>query len=395
MATTRSPLVASHSPRILGSPWPLVLCAKVVFGMNALNGREPDGKSYMGGNWDMTNAASFIEYTVSKGYDIHGWELGNELGGKAVGTLIAADQYAKDVTFLKWVVEDTYEDSPSKPLLLAPGSFFDKDWFSEFITKTSPDTVSVVSHHIYNLGAGVETGLVKRILNPSYLDGVARQFSDLQELLKTAGSSVVAWVGEAGGAYNSGHHLVTDAFVFSFWYLDQLGMSAKYNTKTYCRQSFIGGNYDLLNTTTFQPNPDYYSALLWHRLMGTKVLDAKFSGTTNLIRAYAHCAKNSSGISLLLMNLHGNARNDVSLTSEELLVVDASGVTREEYHLLPEGGDIHSQVMLLNGRALTTDADGNIPRMEPIIVHAAQPIAIAPLSIVFAHMPNYYAPACS
>jgi len=41
-------------------------------------------------------------------------------------------------------------------------------------------------------------------------------------------------------------------------FLDQLGMSAKYDTKSYCRQSLIGGNYGLLNTTTFQPNPDYY-----------------------------------------------------------------------------------------------------------------------------------------
>ena len=41
-------------------------------------------------------------------------------------------------------------------------------------------------------------------------------------------------------------------------YLDQLGMSATYDTKTYCRQTLIGGNYGLLNTTTFVPNPDYY-----------------------------------------------------------------------------------------------------------------------------------------
>lgn len=41
-------------------------------------------------------------------------------------------------------------------------------------------------------------------------------------------------------------------------YLDQLGMAAKYDTKTYCRQTLIGGNYGLLNTTTFVPNPDYY-----------------------------------------------------------------------------------------------------------------------------------------
>jgi hypothetical protein len=34
----------------------------------------PDGS--LGGPWNYTNAASFIRYTVSKGYDVHGWELG-------------------------------------------------------------------------------------------------------------------------------------------------------------------------------------------------------------------------------------------------------------------------------------------------------------------------------
>jgi len=34
----------------------------------------PDGS--LGGPWNYTNAASFIRYTVNKGYDIHGWELG-------------------------------------------------------------------------------------------------------------------------------------------------------------------------------------------------------------------------------------------------------------------------------------------------------------------------------
>jgi heparanase len=35
-------------------------------------------------------------------------------------------------------------------------------------------------------------------------------------------------------------------------------MAARFDTKSYCRQSLVGGNYGLLNTTTFQPNPDYY-----------------------------------------------------------------------------------------------------------------------------------------
>ncbi|KAM0847660.1 hypothetical protein ACQ4PT_054879 [Festuca glaucescens] len=378
--------------------------AKIVFGLNALNGRVPLQDGSMGGNWDTTNAASLIRYTVSKGYIIHGWELGNELSGNGVGTRVGADQYVKDVIALKSTVDNVYRGNPTKPLVLAPGGFFDAGWFNELIVKTRPNLINVVTHHIYNLGPGVDTHIIDKILNPTYLDGMASTFSDLQGLLKAAGTSAVAWVGEAGGAYNSGHHLVTDAFVFSFWFLDQFGMSAKYDTKSYCRQSFIGGNYGLLNTTTFQPNPDYYSALLWHRLMGTRVLDAKFNGT-NMIRAYAHCAKHSPGITLLLINLHGSAINRVSVTSEgahghtarkhSRKFAQAAGAMREEYHLTAKDGDIQSQVMMLNGRALVTVADGNIPRMEPARVDGAQHIVIAPYSIVFAHIPYFHAPACS
>lgn len=128
-------------------------------------------------------------------------------------------------------------------------------------------------------------------------------------------------------------------FVFgtSLRYLDQLGMASKYKTKVYCRQTLIGGNYGLLNTGTFIPNPDFYrqdvveivilffvlgsdggilsklflfvfyfqlawdpetffsfpflnSALLWDRLMGTSVL-AVNSDASPFFRSYAHCSK--------------------------------------------------------------------------------------------------------
>lgn len=58
---------------------------------------------------------------------------------------------------------------------------------------------------------------MEKILNPTYLDGEANTFRSLQNTLKNSSTSANAWVGEAGGAYNSGHNLVTNAFVFSFW----------------------------------------------------------------------------------------------------------------------------------------------------------------------------------
>ncbi|KAK7411680.1 hypothetical protein VNO78_03116 [Psophocarpus tetragonolobus] len=381
--------------------------AKIIFGLNALVGRSIHGGSAMG-PWNYTNADSFIRYTVENGYTIYGWELGNELSGSGVGTSITADQYASDVAALHNIVYKAYKDIEPKPQVIAPGGFFDANWFKKFVNK-SAKSLDVITHHIYNLGPGVDQHLVEKILDPSYLDREASTFSGLKNIIASAGTSAIAWVGESGGAYNSGHHLVSDSFVYSFWYLDQLGMSAAYDTKTYCRQSLIGGNYGLLNTSNFTPNPDYYSALLWHRLMGRKVLSTSFSGT-NKIRAYAHCAKQSKGITVLLINLdssttveaevnfNNNARSlrHRKVSSHSMMELPlASETERQEYHLTPQDGDIHSQIMELNGNALSVNSDGEIPSLEPVYVNSSEPIRVAPFSIVFAIIPDADVSACS
>ncbi|THU59038.1 hypothetical protein C4D60_Mb03t20770 [Musa balbisiana] len=311
--------------------------ALIIFGLNALNGRVPESDGSLGGPWNYTNAASLIRYTVNKGYTIHGWELGNELSGSGVGARIGADQYAADVITLKSIINDIYQGFPVKPLVLAPGGFFDAGWFTELPPHSTLFKESSAAEALLPL-----PGLVK------------------QEELTT---------------------------VATIWYLDQLGMSATYNTKTYCRQSLVGGNYGLLNTTTFHPNPDYYSALLWHRLMGKHVLRTNFTGS-RMTRAYSHCAKESQGITLLLINLSGNTTTEVFVTTK------TAESTREEYHLTAKDGDIHSQTMLLNGHILAVDSDGHIPELEPVKVAASEPITVDPFSIVFAHIPYFHALAC-
>ncbi|KAK9947473.1 hypothetical protein M0R45_003097 [Rubus argutus] len=363
--------------------------AKIIFGLNALPGRTLQRNGSATGAWNFTNSEAFIRYTVKNNYSIAGWELGNELCGHGVGTTVAPSQYVADTASLHNIVQNIYKGVEPKPLILSPGGFFDEPWFKEFTDKTTT-SLDVVTHHIYNLGPGVDQHLIEKILDPAYLDGIANTFSGLRNILKSSGTSARAWVGEAGGAYNSGHPLVTNAFVFSFWYLDQLGMSASYDTKTYCRQTLIGGNYGLLNTTTFVPNPDYYSALLWHRLMGKNVLSTRFAGPKT-IRAYTHCAKQSNGIVVLLINLHNTTtvQATVSINSswtlrhrhkshkayrshmrkkhhDGLRTKRVIGETeREEYHLTPKDGNIQSQTMLLNGNALNLDSSGNIPNIEP------------------------------
>ncbi|XP_062098594.1 heparanase-like protein 3 [Humulus lupulus] len=380
----------------------------IIFGLNALSGKIIDSHGLATGAWDSTNAESFIRYTVNKGYQIHGWELGNELSGNGIGARITADQYASDINHLQNIVQNIYGGSKVKPLVLAPGGFFDPNWFKTFINKASK-SLQVVTHHIYNLGPGSDEHLIDKILNPSVLSGESKTLSSLQSILKHSTTSAVAWVGESGGAYNSGRNLVTNAFVFSFWYLDQLGMAASYDTKTYCRQTLVGGNYGLLNTNTFVPNPDYYSALLWHRLMGNNVLSTSFSGQAKL-RAYAHCSKKRQGITLLLINLENSTTVQVLVSTiasssntsnsqqkyqnPRTNFTTTSHIEREEYHLMAANGDLHSQTILLNGKVLMVDSSGVIPTLEPVFKRVSYPITVAPYSVVFVVIPNINVSAC-
>ncbi|KAJ8643981.1 hypothetical protein MRB53_005729 [Persea americana] len=393
----------------------------VTFGLNALYGRHKIRKGVWGGAWNSSNARSFIKYTISKGYRVDSWEFGNELSGSGIGASVGAEQYGKDLISLKAILSDLYKGSRKHPLLLAPGGFFDQKWYAQLLQVSGSNVVDVMTHHIYNLGAGVDPHLMSKILDPHYLSRISKAFKDLQFTIQRHGPWSSAWVGEAGGAYNSGGRLVSNTFVNSFWYLDQLAMASKYGTKVYCRQSLIGGNYGLLNMTTFIPNPDYYSALLWHRLMGKGVLSIDFSGSP-FLRAYAHCSKGKAGITLLLINLsnstkfHITIRNGMNIKLHEGEANHGEGsfmenfkksvtwigkkasngaVQRQEYHLTPKDGNLRSQTMVLNGNPLKLTEDGTIPALDPILVDVNLPTSLAPLSIAFVTLPNFEAPACA
>ncbi|XP_022957360.1 heparanase-like protein 1 [Cucurbita moschata] len=373
--------------------------ARITFGLNALIGKKPsnDGKGTWVGDWDPRNARDFIRYTASKGYQIDSYELGNELSGSGVSARLEADQYAKDLTLMRQVVEEVYPDANNRPKILGPAGFFDREWFKTFLQNTEPNAVDGVTHHIYNLGPGVDPELIYKVRDPYVLDQIAQTFKEAADVSASFGPWSKPWIGESGGAYNSGGRTVSHTFADGFWYLDQLGMTATFNHHVYCRQALIGGNYGLLNTTSFIPNPDYYSALLWHRLMGTKVLSASHDSSPYL-RVYSHCTKNNDGVTVLLINMSNSTSYDVKIVSERRLYPNAMGgrlQAREEYHLSPKDGDIQSDVMLLNGSPLQLTPKLDIPGMSPKLVDPTSAVSVAPNSYVFVTIKDFKAAACA
>lgn len=73
--------------------------------------------------------------------------------------------------------------------------------------------------------------------------------------------------------------------------------------KRWCR--LIDSIDGLLDDSDLSPNPDYFTALIWKKLMGQSVLTVE--SDTSTVRAYVHSTKGQKGnITVALLNLDSN-----------------------------------------------------------------------------------------
>lgn len=77
------------------------------------------------------------------------------MSGSGIGARVEAAQYAKDMVNLKNDMNELYRKSNYKPKLAAPGGFFDQSWYTHLLQDSGSGIVDIVTHHIYNLGAGI------------------------------------------------------------------------------------------------------------------------------------------------------------------------------------------------------------------------------------------------
>ncbi|XP_038877281.1 LOW QUALITY PROTEIN: heparanase-like protein 1 [Benincasa hispida] len=380
--------------------------AIITFGLNALLGKHNTKGMQWEGNWNYSNAEALIQYTVDKNYQINSWEFGKLMGGRnSIGASVSASQYAKDLMKLREIIDRLYNNSQQKPLMVAPGAFFDDKWYHELVKKNDSNIVNALTHHIYNMGTGDDPKLIYRFVNPTYLSQVSNTFKQLDNIIQKHAPWASAWVGEAGGAYHGGSPHISDAFINSFWYLDQLGMASFYNTKVYCRQTLIGGFYSVLKSKTYLPTPDYYGALLFHRLMGSRVLKVD-NNVSSYLRTYAHCSRGRSGVTLLFINLSNTTEFTIKIESHMNPSLHNSNSRRpndsnlkysskvKDPNLPTQNGLLRSSTVLLNENPLELTKEGELPNFTPVYSESNSSINIATWSIAFIVIPDFVAAGC-
>jgi hypothetical protein len=169
-------------------------------------------------------------------------------------------------------------------------------------------------------------------------------------------------------------------FLDTFRYLDQLGRLAKVGVQVVLHNTLAASDYGLLDETTFAPRPDYWGALLWHRLMGRSVLDPGVSSHGGLY-VYAHCnAATPGGVTVLAINASRHASHTLTLATAS-----------ERYSL--HARRLQDKTVQLNGRTLTLGVNDELPALEASLTPAGV-VRFSPATVTFLAIPAAGNRAC-
>jgi heparanase len=180
------------------------------------------------------------------------------------------------------------------------------------------------------------------------------------------------WLTETADAACGGNPWAS-TFLDSFRYLDQLGRLAKRGVQVVMHNTLASSDYDLLGENSFAPQPNYWSALLWQKLMGTAVFNPGPSSSPGL-NLYAHSLRGvAGGVALLAINASNDAQSLQIATGAERYTLSA-----------PE---LQSSGVQLNGTELKLGANDAMPQIEGVRVPSGT-MTLAPRTITFLAFPD-------
>ena len=83
------------------------------------------------------------------------------------------------------------------------------------------------------------------------------------------------WITETADAACGGNPWAS-TFLDTFRYLIEHASLPRQGVKVIMHNTLAASDYGLLDQNTLEPRPNYWATLLWHKLMGTTVLDPIF-----------------------------------------------------------------------------------------------------------------------
>ncbi|HUO74534.1 MAG TPA: hypothetical protein VMU39_27435 [Solirubrobacteraceae bacterium] len=364
---------------------------QIVLGINA--GPGPRDTSF---NWTPDNARALLSYTAARRFPLAAVEFGNEPNLFALSGMPAGYTAADYVRDLRTFDELRRSVVPNVPLL-GPGSYYNNAGsetpygvplgpLASQIMPAAPGVYDLLAFHEYpatSTRCHIGTPVPTDPLDPAYLDGVIRAFNRVAALGTADDPGREIWYTEAGSASCGGQQGYSNRFEATFWYLNALGALAQRGLQVLIRQTLSGSDYGLIDDATLTPNPDYWAALLWHRLMGTAILRPAVRSAPARLRIYAACARAGGGTTLLALNLDPHAGHTFTI-GDGARSLDVYRVTAPA---------LLGRQALLNGHSLRTASSGAPPALTPLRITGSA-VSLPPASYAFIVEPGAGPAAC-
>jgi hypothetical protein len=339
------------------------------------------------GVWTPDQARKFLAFTKSLGGTIAAAEFFNEptfaaMGGAPKGYDAAA--YGRDFRiFLPFA-----RKAAPEMLILGPGSIGEAAPMgqgvmvalkTEDMLAATGHGVDAFSYHFYGATSrrcapmGALQTTPEAALSQDWLSRTDRDEAFYAALRDRFEPGKPLWLTETAETACGGNPWAA-SFIDSFRYLDQLGRLAKRGVQVVAHNTLAASDYGLIDEATLTPRPNYWSALLWHRLMGTTVLDAGPSPVP-AVHLYAHCLRDRpGGVALLAINTDRQASHQFTAS------LPSDGYTLTARDLL--GTSVE-----LNGSQLELGPHDDLPKMTGKGIGAGQ-VTLAPASITFLAFPS-------
>ena len=181
------------------------------------------------------------------------------------------------------------------------------------------------------------------------------------------------WLTETADAACGGNPWAI-TYLDCFRYLDQMGRLAKNGVKVIFHNTFAVSEYGMIDQNTHTPRPKYWAALLWQKLMGTKVLDAVITIDSGM-HIYAHSLKgNAGGVALLVINTDNAKPLELNIPADG-----------EKYALSSD--ELMGMTVKLNGKELQLNEKDEIPQLKGEKIKGSM-MQFPPASITFLVFPK-------
>lgn len=315
-----------------------------------------DGMRNEKGDYQTNQVKSILDYTQSIGGEIAAAEFFNEPSHASHGDApkgYNGNDFAKEFAVFKHFAK---EAAPNMQII-GPGSTGEGILPSgldlsidQLLAPAPKPSFEVFTYHYYGTvskrcGGGQKP---ENALSAEWLSKTEKGLDFYQKARDKYMPNTPIWLTETAESACGGNPWAA-TYIDVFRYLEQMGRLAKKGVQVVMHNTLARSEYGLLDHDTHTPRPSYWAALLWNKLMGNQVYEAKSL---------------EAGVDVFVHNLKGKSKGKTVLILNTNKTATTVNIPSNAKQYLLTAEELMTKKVSLNGTELKMTANDALPPIK-------------------------------